>query len=720
MQDVVSVDERFAIVTAGQRSAGPQRVLKQGEAFAVFDEHGDMLPGAEHGIYYRGTRYVSGLELLMAGHRPLLLSSTVSDDNAVFVANFTNLDICRETRVELPHGTIHVLRSRILGDGFSIDRFRLSNHSRQTVEIPIGIRFQADFVDLFEVRGVARTAHGAMLPARVRPADCVLGYRGLDHVERRTSVRWSRTPDAARVGEVEFQFRLEPRTPVIFEMRITCLEGADERRHPDEYDSALALARAELAGRTARGCDVRTSHESVNRWLRRSTADLQMMLTNTPFGLYPYAGIPWFSAPFGRDGLITALELLWAAPDIARGVLGFLASTQATEPSDARDAEPGKILHEMRLGEMAALGEIPFGRYYGSIDSTPLFVLLAGAYFRRTADAALIEQIWPHLLAALHWMDAYGDADGDGFIEYARHSDDGLVQQGWRDSNDSVWHEDGTLAAGPIALCEVQGYAYGAWRAAADLAAMRGDRDTAIGWHDRADRLRDRFDQAFWCDDLGTYAMALDGQKRPCRVRASAPGHCLLTGIVPESRAGRVAAALMDEASFAGWGIRTVAAGQTRYNPMSYHNGSIWPHDNALAAAGLARVGDTRAAVQVLEVMLDLSQSVDLHRLPELICGFHRRVEERPTLYPVACAPQAWAAGAVYLLLQAALGLEIDATKRRLTFNRSMLPASVERITLHNLSVGPARLDVLLERHAHDVGVSVLRREGDVEIVTIK
>lgn len=720
MPDVLSVDERFAIVASGQRTSGPHRVLKQGEAFGVFDQYGDIVPGEEQGIYYKGTRYLSGLELLLAGHRPLLLSSTVSDDNAAFVADFTNLDVCRDGRVELPHGTIHLLRSRVLADGYAVDRIRASNHSRRTVEIPIAVRYHADFADVFEVRGMTRQAKGEMLPVRAG-TECVLGYRGLDGVERRTCLGWSRPPDAVDAGHAEFLLRLEPHTPTVIEMRIACEESTQpNRQEAGEFAPALVLVRADLAGRTGSGCRVHTSHESLNRWLKRSTADLRMMLTRTPHGLYPYAGIPWFSAPFGRDGLIAAFELLWAAPEVARGVLAFLAATQATAYAADRDAEPGKIVHEMRLGEMAALGEVPFGRYYGSIDATPLFVLLAGAYYRRTADLAFIDGLWPHVVAALDWMVRDGDADADGFLEYARHSADGLVQQGWRDSNDSVFHDDGALAEAPIALCEVQGYAYAAWQSAADLAAARGDGATAARWAAHADHLRDRFDEAFWCDDLGTYAMALDGRKQPCRIRSSAPAHCLLAGIVPERRVERLSATLMDESSFAGWGIRTVAAGQARYNPMSYHNGSIWPHDNALAAVGLARAGDTRSAVRILDAMLDLSQAVDLHRLPELLCGFHRRFEERPTLYPVACAPQAWAAGAVYLLLQAALGLEIDAVAQRVTFNRSMMPESVDRITLYNLLVGTANVDLLLERHAHDVGVSVLRRDADVELVLIK
>jgi glycogen debranching enzyme len=716
--DVLQLDDGFSIVADSQRAASPMRVLKHGDTFAVFDQHGDIV-GAEAGLYHHGTRFLSTLELLLAGRRPLFLSSTVTDDNVAFVADLTNVDVRRGSRLVLPHGEVHIFRSRVLGDGFSVDLIRVANHSIRTVEAPLSIRFDADFVDVFEVRGTPRHQRGVRMPDRL-DGGYVLGYTGLDNVERRTMIHWSRQPDSLESSVATFRFRLEPRASASFEISVTC-DDTGRPEKPPEFDSVLTSARRSFVAEMSDACVVKSSSETLQRWVRRSGADLQMMITETPHGPYPYAGIPWFSTPFGRDGLITAFELLWLAPQIARGVLSFLAATQAVGRSDAQDAEPGKILHEMRQGEMPALGEVPFGRYYGSIDSTPLFIMLAAAYYRRTADAAFVNRIWPHVLAALDWMQRDGDTDGDGFIEYARHSENGLVQQGWKDSNDSIFHEDGELARAPIALCEVQGYAYAAWTGAANLADMRKDAAAARDWHERAERLRARFEEAFWCEDLGTYALALDGDKRPCRVRSSNPGHCLFTGIVemPE-RARRVAETLMDETSFAGWGIRTIASGEPRYNPMSYHNGSIWPHDNAIAAAGLARYGLTSAAARLLDAMLDLSQAVDLHRLPELLCGFHRRAEERPTLYPVACAPQAWAAGAVYMLIQAALGMEIDAVGKRITFCRATLPDSIDRLQLANVAVGEARLDVQLDRHAGDVGVSVLKRQGDVEIVTVK
>jgi glycogen debranching enzyme len=369
---------------------------------------------------------------------------------------------------------------------------------------------------------------------------------------------------------------------------------------------------------------------------------------------------------------------------------------------------------------MAALGEIPFGRYYGSVDATPLFVMLAGAYHQRTADGAFIQQLWPHLERALRWMDGPGDPDGDGFLEYARRSERGLVQQGWKDSHDSVFHADGALAEPPIALCEVQGYAHAAWQAGAELAEALGLEARASVLRLRARQLRERFEAAFWLPDLGTYALALDGKKRPCRVRTSNPGHCLFSGIVEPERARAVASTLLADASFSGWGIRTLAAGEARYNPMSYHNGSVWPHDNALAAAGLARYGLRAEPLRILQGLFTAANFLDLHRLPELFCGFGRRPGEGPTLYPVACLPQAWASGSVFMLLQACLGLTVDGRAREIRFETPSLPAWLPEVRLTNLQVADASVDLLLERHPHDVGVTVLRREGRVRVTVVK
>jgi glycogen debranching enzyme len=721
MSDVVSLEEHFAIVADSDRAGAPRRVLKHGDTFGVFDLLGNVfaLENGEHGLYHAGTRFLSRFELLLGRRRPLLLSSTISEDNTILAVDLTNPDVVRDDHLLVPRGSLHIFRARTLWNGHSVDRIRLSNHSRHPIQTPVALHFDADFADLFEVRGTHRERRGTRSVDHAVADHVVLRYQGLDRLERRTIIRWDREPDRNESGVVVFSMTLQPQQATELEIAVTCEVGEASLENV-RYAEVVDKARHSIAQREVGECRVVSSNESLNRWINRSAADLRMMLTDTAYGVYPYAGIPWFSAPFGRDGIITALETLWASPDIARGVLSFLAATQATEHNEAQDAEPGKILHEMRSGEMAGLGEIPFGQYYGSADATPLFVMLAAAYFERTADREFIDQLWPHLLAALEWMQRFGDADGDGFIEYARRSQTGLIQQGWKDSHDSVFHADGSLAQAPIALCEIQGYAYQAWHGAATLARARGDLPQSRDWRARAMRLRSRFDEAFWCDDIGTFALALDGSKQPCRVRTSNPGHCLFSGIATSRRARKVADQLMDEGMFAGWGIRTVASGESRYNPMSYHNGSIWPHDNAIVAAGLGRCGFTDRAARILSGMLELSQSVDGHRLPELICGFHRRGGESPTLYPVACAPQAWAAGAAFMLLGACLGVEIDAAARRVWFRRAMLPDGVDWIRFTNISVVDARLDLLLTRHAYDVSIQVLRREGNVQILTVK
>lgn len=710
----------FYIPAAASLQERRPRTLKEGDTFAVFDHNGDVLSGvgSPEGVYHCDTRHLSHLHVALGNARPMLLSSTLREDNATLTCDLTNPDLYEDGQLAIAHDRLHLRRSKFLWKAGCFERVTIRNFDDRARRIQLVLGFAADFVDLFEVRGSQRTRRGTLHPPVVTADSVTLSYTGLDEARRETRLRFAPTPTRLDAGRAVFDLALDAhgRTTVFVEVR--CEAGATRRGPGEQFFASLREARRALRRSSSRAAAVQTSNQVFNEAARRSVSDLYMLITDLPTGPYPYAGIPWFSTVFGRDAIITALQTLWMDPSIARGVLGHLAANQAQDVDAAADAEPGKILHEMRQGEMAALGEVPFRRYYGSVDSTPLFVMLAGAYLERTGDLAVARMLWRHVEAAIQWLDKYGDRDGDGFVEYGRRTSEGLVNQGWKDSGDSVFHADGTLARGPIALVEVQGYAYAAKRAAALIARRLGFIEPAAAWDKQAEDLRAQFDAAFWDAELGTYVLALDGDKRPCRIRTSNAGHALYTGIAPASRAAAIVRELMSPRSFSGWGIRTVVATEVRYNPMSYHNGSVWPHDNAMIADGFTRYGFARAAARVFEGLFDASIYIDLRRLPELFCGFPRMRSQGPTFYPVACSPQAWAATAPIALLRSCLGLGFEPDTGSVTFNRPVLPAFLDHVMLRGLSLGASRVDVALQRAGDEVAVHVVRREGDIRVLT--
>jgi glycogen debranching enzyme len=732
----------------------PLRALKYGEAFAVLDSYGDIgwVPGPE-GLYFQDTRYLSRLALTIEDERPMMLSSAIQDDNGALSVDLTTPDIRLDAGDEtaIPRELIAIERTKFLFKGACYDRIGLRNYDTRRRRLRIGVTFDADYRDLFEVRGSDRANRGKRTVERRSATEVQFRYAGLDEMVRTTSLHFGPKPHTLEPGKAEFVVELEPGANTSLFIRVVCqshrayTSAPGPERAGESAAAALSRAAGSLAeqpdrslgeGRvfarayrdnrrdqrqiTAGITTIISSNDQFNEGLCRATADLYMLATRTQEGIYPFAGIPWYSTVFGRDGIITAMMALWIDPNFGKGVLRFLAATQAKEVDPAADAQPGKVLHETRRGEMAMLGEVPFRHYYGTIDGTPLFVMLAAQYHEVTGDLDTIRAIWPQLKLALEWIDIYGDRDGDGFVEYARETEQGLANQGWKDSHDSIFHADGAMAKGPIALCEVQGYVYAAKRGAARLASMLGEDDLSVRLSAAANTLRENFDKAFWCEEIGTYALALDGAKRQCAVRSSNTGHALFTDIALPKRAAGVAAQLLSNDGFNGWGIRTIAKGEARYNPMSYHNGSIWPHDNAICALGLARYGLKEEAALVFEGMFDTSLYYDQKRLPELFCGFMRRRQRGPVSYPVACSPQAWAAAAPFAFLAACLGLEIDQARNRIRFRNPILPRFLDAVELFNLKLGDSRADIRLHRHGNDVTVSVTRRVGDVQIAMLK
>ena len=711
--------EPFAISAAASLQDVRLLVLKHGDGFAVFDSNGDVCaaPGRAEGVYFRDTRHLSHFALKIERRTPILLSSSLRDDNATLTCDLTNPDLF-DRGGRLAHDLIHIRRSRFLWNTACFERINVRNFDERPRRVEIAVDFAADFADLFEVRGFHRLRRGELHRPRLEGPCVVLSYTGLDRRLRTTSIRFDPSPTTLNGARAVYVRDLDAHAFCSIFIEIEYGRDASVAQVHRAYFISLRDARRELRASSSRAAAIETSNEIFNEAARRSIADLYMLVTHLPEGPYPYAGIPWFSTVFGRDAIVTALEMLWVDPSVARGVLRRLAATQATQFDDKSDAEPGKIVHEERHGEMADLGEVPFRRYYGSVDATPLFVMLAGAYLERTGDVETVLDLWPNLRAALDWIEGAGDQDGDGFVEYARRTSEGLVNQGWKDSHDAVFHADGSLAKPPIALAEVQGYVYAAWRAAGAIARRLSLDADALAFDGKAKAIRERFDRQFFDEELGTYVLALDGDKRPCRVKASNAGHALFSGIAFPERAAAVVAALMGSSSFCGWGVRTLASTEARYNPMSYHNGSVWPHDNALIAAGFARYGYRREAARVFEGLYSASTYVDLRRLPELLCGFPRKQGRGPTFYPVACAPQAWAAAAPLSLIQSCLGLTFDPAGPRITFTEPALPAFLDAIVLKGLTVAGTEADIALRRSERRVVVDVLKRRGAVSVVT--
>jgi glycogen debranching enzyme len=712
------VGDRYYILASSVAADLPKIVLKHDDAFLVADRRGGFpdLPGGEFGFYMEGTRFLRRLELRLGRQQPLLLNAAVSEDALQGVIELTNPDLIEDGHLALPRHSLRLSRGLTLYATQLSQTLTVECFARQPCRVTLVWGFATDFVDVFEVRGFRRHRRGVRLPTRSDKGTVELRYRGLDEVTRTT--RLSFDPPPARLGDETAEYELDVPPGGRAEIAVTVTAVVDGGVPPVLDPRAAAAKRRDIvAGLRRHSVRVQSDHELFNQWVDRAWRDLHLLATETPDGFVPYAGIPWFVAAFGRDSLITALQTLPFFPALARGTLRFLARHQGTIDDAFTDQEPGKILHEYRRGELAACREIPFIPYYGSVDATPLFLIVLSEYVRWTADLGLARDLWPAAERALAWIEAYGSLLHDGYLWYGRRSPVGLSNQGWKDSQDAIMHATGDLARPPVAVVEAQGYCYAALLGAAELARTLGQGERAPALQARAEWLREGFEAAFWMPEAAFYALALDGERQPCRVITSNPSHCLLTGIVGETRAQTVAQRLMAEDMFTGWGIRTLSARERLYNPMSYHNGSVWPHDTAMAALGMRRYGLTEPFLTLATALFQAVLHFEGARMPELFCGFPRRLRESPTRYPVACSPQAWSAGVVFQLVAGMLGLEPDAAENRLTLNRPVLPDWLRWIEVGGLRLGRSRVTLRASQGRQGAAVELLERDGDVEIV---
>lgn len=697
-------------------------VLTNDRLFLVMDQSGNITPpgNCALGLFYDDTRILSQYALRTAGGDAGLLSSEALRMDSALVDLAVSDSQFGGNSWDIQNG-IHIRRSVLLDDRMT-ERLTLTNHLTIAVDYWVELAIGADFADIFEVRGWHRPVRGTFYAPQLGDRAIRFAYRGRDGRLIQSDVVFTVPPGEVHAHGARWRFRLEPHRPHVIEWQVRPDPLVTGARRPATGSLEQRRTRMRsLYDRWSAECTRwRTDVEEFDSALNQATLDLRALFVDYDGQHIISAGIPWYSAAFGRDSIITSLQTLSVNPTITRDTLRFLARHQGVREDPFTEEQPGRIMHELRRGEMARAGEIPHVPYYGTVDATPLFLILLHEAWRWTGDEELVRGLLPNAARALEWIDRYGDLDGDGLIEYAGTSPKGLVNQGWKDSRDGVPFPDGTLPVPPIALVEVQGYVYDAKVRMASLYDAFGEHGRAETLRQQALALREQVLQRFWVEHLGTFALALDGNKTPVPTVTSNAGHLLWSRVPEPQQADRMATMLLGPDMFSGWGIRTLGAGQPVYNPMSYHDGSVWPHDNAIIALGLAMYGHTRAALPVLSALHDAAVGMRYHRLPELYCGFQRAAGVRPVLYPVSCSPQGWAAGAFFMMLQSITGLLPDAPAHKLHIREPILPPFLQELMIEGLRIGNSRIALQFTRRGNRTLANVFDVEGDPLRVTIE
>lgn len=682
-------------------------VIKENDLFLMTDRNGDIREGdaSGKGLYTNDTRFLSKMEIRINGQSPVLLSSA-AEENYISTIRLTNPHMENNGELILWRESVEIERKRFIFEGALYETYKLTSYYPKAVAFDFSVLLDADYADMFVVRGFQHGELGNKTPDRYAHRERVIGYLGADGIRRETRIAWNKDESRrSESGELHFDVKLNHQEEFEIAFFIApIIDGQEPDYHePNEAMNKLKSSYAEWNGTST---SIRSDLPLFDKLYDRGVQDLRVLLTDLGHGPFPVAGLPWFSVPFGRDSLIAALQMLSLNPNIARGTLLTMASHQGTKEDEWRDEQPGKVMHEIRFGELAKTNQVPFTPYYGTIDATPLFLLLAAEYYHWTGDSEFIIALMPHLQAALEWVREYGDSDQDSFVEYYQKSSKGIANQGWKDSADSVVHRNGDYAEAPIALVEVQGYVYQALTRLAPIFRSLGLTEQANRMELDAQELRVRFENDFWMEDERFYAIALDKNKQRVESVTSNAGHILMSGIASPERAKDVAERLIAPDMFGGYGIRTMSTSSSGYNPMSYHDGSVWPHDNSLCLLGLSKSGFTNEAITVMQGLLHAAEKFEYYRLPELFCGYDDTLGY-PVPYPVACSPQAWAAGTPLTFVQALLGLEPDALARRITI-RPLLLEGMNELQVNQLHIGDGTLSIRIIRGTDKPEVEIL------------
>ncbi|HEY9788123.1 MAG TPA: amylo-alpha-1,6-glucosidase [Candidatus Obscuribacterales bacterium] len=697
-------------------SAHPRLVLKHGSHFLVLDQSA-LVPSCNslgYGYYRYDTRHLSQWEIYLDDIPLSLLSSDVKKGyGGTFL--YTN-----PQTAHIAQQKVTIERQLILQDVLW-ERLSISNYDNKPLDLQLTIKFQSDFADMFEVRGLNRPQRGTrMLPFVDESGHKLyLAYQGVDGLLMETIIEFfGIVPVSMEDGVVILNVHAPIREARSFEISVsTRWEGQEftPYAHCTSFHDALKQSEDQYREWCGQSASIGTNHDLFDLALERSFRDIYILRQPSPKGLGLGAGIPWYAAIFGRDSAIAALQTLPFMPQLARQCIEVLAAYQGQKTDLFRAERPGKILHELRLGELARTGVVPHSPYFGTVDATQLWLMLFGKYIDWTGDLQFAHELWPNVKLSMKWLEE--EESETGFVRYRRESEHGLENQGWKDSGDSVMHKDGVLAKPPIALCEPQAYLYAARLEVGKVAKLLGHHSYAEKLLEQAETLKERFYKHFWMDNEEYIALALDGDGKQVQVITSNPGHCIWCGILDNDAANKVADKIMTSRLHSGWGIRTLSSGEVAFNPISYHNGSVWPHDNAIIIEGIQKLGRTRDAHLLILEMLEVAQLQPEFRLPELFCGFIREASNKPIDYPVSCSPQAWAAGSLFQVLACCLSFEPEAINNILKINNPSLPSWLGKIEVRNLKVGESKLDLAFNGEGEYTFLQILKKTGKVRVI---